>query len=152
MRTSGVMLPLKHLLIGTKCHIGHLSIFPVNSHHLFWISLEVILIQFLFGRYSPEQLFAVVAAVDLYEDFLPWCQRSDIVQRYPDGSFDAELEIGFKFLVESYVSHVELKKPTYIKVIKFADTILYAEICILNNSSSIQQNKKEILRLTSQIF
>ncbi|KAK9128463.1 hypothetical protein Syun_017260 [Stephania yunnanensis] len=25
--------------------------------------------------YSPEQLFAVVAAVDLYEDFLPWCQR-----------------------------------------------------------------------------
>ncbi|KAM7518325.1 hypothetical protein LguiB_017287 [Lonicera macranthoides] len=65
--------------------------------------------------YSPEQLFAVVAAVDLYEDFLPWCQRSDIVRRYPDGSFDAELEIGFKFLVESYVSHVELKKPTYIK-------------------------------------
>ncbi|KAL6982905.1 hypothetical protein U1Q18_016299 [Sarracenia purpurea var. burkii] len=65
--------------------------------------------------YSPEQLFAVVAAVDMYEDFLPWCQRSDIVRRYPNGSFDAELEIGFKFLVESYVSHVELKKPKYIK-------------------------------------
>lgn len=67
-------------------------------------------------RYSPEQLFAVVAAVDLYEDFLPWCQRSEILRRNPDGSFDAELEIGFKFLVESYVSHVELEKPKYIKV------------------------------------
>ncbi|RAL40538.1 hypothetical protein DM860_006608 [Cuscuta australis] len=65
--------------------------------------------------YSPEQMFAVVAAVDMYEDFLPWCQRSEILRRNPDGSFDAELEIGFKFLVESYVSHVDLKKPSYIK-------------------------------------
>ncbi|MCL7040025.1 hypothetical protein MKW94_019527 [Papaver nudicaule] len=65
--------------------------------------------------YSPEQLFAVVAAVDLYEDFVPWCQRSKIVRNNPDGSFDAELEIGFKFLIESYVSHVELIKPKSIK-------------------------------------
>ncbi|XP_078441755.1 polyketide cyclase / dehydrase and lipid transport protein isoform X2 [Wolffia australiana] len=66
--------------------------------------------------YSPEQLFAVVEAVDMYEDFLPWCQRSKVVRRNSDGSFDAELEIGFKFLVESYVSHVEVRKPKYIKV------------------------------------
>ncbi|KAK1427413.1 hypothetical protein QVD17_16098 [Tagetes erecta] len=65
--------------------------------------------------YSPEQLFAVVAAVDMYQDFLPWCQRSDIVQRHSDSSFDAELEIGFKFFVESYVSHVQLVKPKMIK-------------------------------------
>ncbi|MFS7911221.1 putative coenzyme Q-binding protein COQ10, START [Helianthus anomalus] len=65
--------------------------------------------------YSPEQLFAVVAAVDMYQDFLPWCQRSDIVQRHSDSSFDAELEIGFKFLVESYVSHVQMVKPKMIK-------------------------------------
>ncbi|PIN16444.1 Oligoketide cyclase/lipid transport protein [Handroanthus impetiginosus] len=65
--------------------------------------------------YSPEQLFNVVAAVDMYEDFLPWCQRSQIIRRNPDGSFDAELEIGFKFLVESYISHVELTKPKSIK-------------------------------------
>lgn len=65
--------------------------------------------------YSPEQLFAVVEAVDLYEDFVPWCQRSKIIRRNNDGSFDAELEIGFKFLVESYVSHVEMKKPKHIK-------------------------------------
>ncbi|KAK8585027.1 hypothetical protein V6N13_138968 [Hibiscus sabdariffa] len=65
--------------------------------------------------YSPEQLFDVVAAVDLYHGFVPWCQRSDIIKRYPDGSFDAELEIGFKFLVESYVSHVELSRPKFVK-------------------------------------
>ncbi|XP_071733277.1 uncharacterized protein [Rutidosis leptorrhynchoides] len=65
--------------------------------------------------YSPEQLFAVVAAVDMYQDFLPWCQRSDIIQRHSDSAFDAELEIGFKFLVESYVSHVQMVKPKLIK-------------------------------------
>ncbi|KAF5747046.1 coenzyme Q-binding protein COQ10 mitochondrial [Tripterygium wilfordii] len=65
--------------------------------------------------YSPEQLFDVVAAVDLYHGFVPWCQRSEVLKHYPDGSFDAELEIGFKFLVESYVSHVELDRPKFIK-------------------------------------
>ncbi|KAL0325591.1 UNVERIFIED_CONTAM: Coenzyme Q-binding protein COQ10, mitochondrial [Sesamum radiatum] len=73
--------------------------------------------------YSPEQLFNVVAAVDMYEDFLPWCQRSEIVRRNPDGSFDAELEIGFKFLVESYISHVELHKPKSIKTTSSQSTL-----------------------------
>lgn len=59
----------------------------------------------------------MVAAVDLYHGFVPWCQRSEILQYHPDGSFDAELEIGFKFLVESYVSHVELERPKRIKAI-----------------------------------
>ncbi|KAF7830622.1 coenzyme Q-binding protein COQ10-like protein, mitochondrial [Senna tora] len=66
--------------------------------------------------FSPEQLFDVVAAVDFYHGFVPWCQRSEILKHHPDGSFDAELEIGFKFLVESYVSHVQLDKPNRIKV------------------------------------
>lgn len=57
----------------------------------------------------------------MYRDFLPWCQRSDILRHYPDGSFDAELEIGFKFLVESYVSHVELERPKRIKVTAMFD-------------------------------
>lgn len=65
--------------------------------------------------YSREQLFDVVAAVDLYNGFVPWCQRSEILKHHPDGSFDAELEIGFKFLVESYVSHVELNRPKLVK-------------------------------------
>ncbi|XP_047161202.1 coenzyme Q-binding protein COQ10 homolog B, mitochondrial isoform X2 [Vigna umbellata] len=66
--------------------------------------------------YSPEQLFDVVAAVEFYHGFVPWCQRSDIIRHHPDGSFDAELEIGFKFLVESYVSHVQVDRPKRIKI------------------------------------
>ena len=63
-------------------------------------------------------MFNVVLAVDLYHGFVPWCQRSEVLKQYPDGSFDAELEIGFKFLVESYISHVEFERPKWIKVSK----------------------------------
>lgn len=68
------------------------------------------------SRYSPEQLFNVVSAVDMYEEFLPWCRRSRIVKRNSDQSFDAELQIGFKFFLESYLSRVEIEKPKRIKV------------------------------------
>lgn len=85
----------------------------------------------MFGfRYSPEQLFNVVAAVDLYHDFLPWCQRSEVLRHYPDGSFDAELEIGFKFFVESYVSHVELERLKRVKVKSLPNTAINCFIYI----------------------
>ena len=71
---------------------------------------------YVLGRYSPEQLFAVVAGVDMYQDFVPWCQRSKVLWR-KGSNLDAELEIGFKFLVERYISHVHLSPPNLIKVL-----------------------------------
>lgn len=65
--------------------------------------------------YSPEQLYSVVAAVDLYEDFVPWCQKSTVIWCKDNHALEAELEVGFKFFVERYISHVELKKPYLIK-------------------------------------
>lgn len=72
----------------------------------------------------------MVEAVDLYEDFVPWCQRSKVLRRNNDGSFDAELEIGFKFMIESYISHVEVKKPKYIKVICSLRSALFICSCV----------------------
>ncbi len=51
-------------------------------------------------RYSPDQLFEVVADVKDYKQFVPWCQESVVVQRYSPRRFDAELEVGFKVFVE----------------------------------------------------
>ncbi|KAK4795011.1 hypothetical protein SAY86_013005 [Trapa natans] len=93
--------------------------------------------QFLVIRYSPEQLFDVVAAVDLYDGFVPWCQRSEILRKHPDGSFDAELEIGFKFLVESYTSHVELKRPNSVKVTNYLDSLGFYVIALLSVSNAL---------------
>ena len=51
-------------------------------------------------RYSQEQLYAVVAGVEHYKEFVPWCQRSDIIDKKPPGFVVAELEVGFKLFVE----------------------------------------------------
>ena len=52
------------------------------------------------ARYSPEQLFTVVADVDHYHEFVPWCQRSEVLVRRDMEYVEAELEVGFKLFVE----------------------------------------------------
>ena len=51
-------------------------------------------------RYSPEQLFTVVADVEHYHEFVPWCQRSEVLVRRDMEYVEAELEVGFKLFVE----------------------------------------------------
>lgn len=41
----------------------------------------------------------MVAAVEHYGKFVPWCQRSTIMVRRP-GYLEAELEVGFQMFVE----------------------------------------------------
>jgi coenzyme Q-binding protein COQ10 len=55
-------------------------------------------------------MYAIVAIVDLFEDFLPWSQSSCILWHKHDDDdqafLDAEIEVGFKFYVERYILHV----------------------------------------------
>ena len=51
-------------------------------------------------RYSPEQLYSVVAAVEHYREFVPWCQKSELIKREDDKYLEAVLEVGFKLFVE----------------------------------------------------
>lgn len=60
-----------------------------------------------FSPYQPAQLFALVADVAQYPEFLPWCRAARILER-GDGWFTAELVISFKHITEQYVSRVEL--------------------------------------------
>lgn len=60
--------------------------------------------------YTPEQLFDLVADVERYPEFLPWCVASRI--RKCDGDiFFADLVIGFKMIRERYTSKVMLNRP-----------------------------------------
>ena len=57
--------------------------------------------------YTPDQLFQLVADVEHYPEFLPWCVASRIRKRDGDVFF-ADLVIGFKMIRERYTSKVVL--------------------------------------------
>ncbi len=60
--------------------------------------------------FSPAQLFALVADVEKYPQFLPWCRAARILKRDAAG-MEAELVISFSAFTESYVSRVDLSPP-----------------------------------------
>ena len=61
--------------------------------------------------YTPEQMFGLVADVDKYHEFAPWCIASRINRRESESEFYADLVVGYKMFRERFSSRVILKKP-----------------------------------------
>ena len=61
--------------------------------------------------YPAHDLYALVADVERYPEFLPWCVAARILNRC-DGVLRAELAIGFKGMRERFVSRVSLDRPS----------------------------------------
>jgi coenzyme Q-binding protein COQ10 len=66
-------------------------------------------------RYTPEQLFDLVADVRRYPEFLPWCVGARVLSRTETGLV-ADLTIGFKMFRETFRSQVALERPGHIHV------------------------------------
>jgi coenzyme Q-binding protein COQ10 len=75
-----------------------------------------------FLPYTPAQLFELVAEVDRYPEFLPWCRAvrirsSEKAKGRPDKTvIVADLVIGFRMIRERYTSRVNLQPPERIDV------------------------------------
>ena len=65
--------------------------------------------------YRPEQMWDLVADVDRYPQFLPWCVGARVRQQ-TDTLQIADLTIGFGPFRESFTSRDALLRPQYIKV------------------------------------
>ncbi|MBL6958127.1 MAG: type II toxin-antitoxin system RatA family toxin [Rhodospirillales bacterium] len=65
--------------------------------------------------HSPEQLFELVAGVEYYPDFLPWCVGTRIKSREGD-VITADMVIGYKMFREGFTSRVTLNRPRRIDV------------------------------------
>ncbi len=64
--------------------------------------------------YSAEQMFGLIADIERYPEFLPWCAAARVRSRtpLPDGAgevVDAELVISFKVFRERFGSRVTLR-------------------------------------------
>jgi len=65
--------------------------------------------------YTQEQLFDLVADVERYPEFLPWCLGARIRERQPN-LIVADLLIGFRMVRERFTSRVTLNRPSRIDV------------------------------------
>ncbi len=68
-----------------------------------------------FLPYSPDQLFDMVADVEKYPEFLPWCAAVRILSR-SETEIVADLSVGYKFFRETFRSRVHLVPKTRIDV------------------------------------
>ena len=66
--------------------------------------------------YRPDQMFDLVAGVDRYPEFLPWCKAARITRREGEDVFYADLVVAFKMFRERFSSKVTLHPKELIDV------------------------------------
>lgn len=70
--------------------------------------------------YSPDQLYRLVAEIDRYPEFLPWCLAVRIRKR-SEALVVADLVIGFKMIRERFTSQVTLDPATRFIDVKYVE-------------------------------
>ena len=64
--------------------------------------------------YSPREMYDLVTAIDAYPDFLPWCDKAELVQTHKDG-VTARLGLAYMGVRHSFTTrnvHVAPKSVT----------------------------------------
>ncbi len=65
--------------------------------------------------YPPETMYAIVADVKRYPEFLPWVLEADIIKSTEQG-FLADLTVGYKLFQDTYRSEVILTPHERIEI------------------------------------
>ena len=65
--------------------------------------------------YTASQMFDLVADMESYPHFLPWCRAARIVSR-AGNTQKVDLTIGYMWATQTFRSHVTLSRPDSIRV------------------------------------
>ncbi len=65
--------------------------------------------------YTPEQIFALVAAVERYPEFLPWCKSTQVQERHEHG-MRASITMGLAGLTYSFGTENRHDEPARIEL------------------------------------
>lgn len=76
-------------------------------------------------RFTPEQMFALVADVEQYPEFLPLCTGLQVRRRQttPEGHVQlfADMSVGYKAVSETFTSRVTLDQPELKILVTYVD-------------------------------
>ncbi len=76
-------------------------------------------------RHTPADMFALVADVERYPEFVPLCEELRILRRTASGEgveiLTANMSVGYKAIRESFVSRVTLDRPKLKIVVEYVD-------------------------------
>ena len=79
-------------------------------------------------HHTPEQLFDLVADVEKYPEFLPWCVATRVRERGEEDGHDmliSDMVIGYKMFREKFTSKVVCQRPGRIDVSYFEGPFKY---------------------------
>lgn len=74
--------------------------------------------------YTPEEMFDLVADVEKYPQFLPWCVATRVTRK-DDNQVMADMVIGYKMFRERFTSRVTLDRSRRIDVAYFEGPFKY---------------------------
>jgi coenzyme Q-binding protein COQ10 len=112
--------------------------------------------------YRADQLFDLVADVERYPEFLPWCTGARIRER-KDNVIVADLLIGFRMVRERFTSTVTLGRPGRIDVAYSEGPFKYLEnhwtfepqpdgSCVIDFYVDFEFRSKMLQRLIGVLF
>ncbi len=77
--------------------------------------------------FNSKQLYDIILDVELYPEFLPWCNKAVIIKNTNSNLFEAELTIGYNSINKSYLSRVSTRCNSEIKSTAIAGPFSYME-------------------------
>ncbi len=76
-------------------------------------------------KHTPAQMFALVADVERYPEFLPLCEDLRVMRRVQSGegieSLVATMSVGYKAIRESFTTRVTLDRPRLRITVEYVD-------------------------------
>lgn len=78
-----------------------------NFYYLRFVSIA-------FDSYSMQQMYDVVADVNNYKEFVPYCKKSHVYDR-TENAAKADVIVGFPPIYETYTSNLTLRPPNLVK-------------------------------------